>query len=264
LKKKKKKQIEEQEKLLELIKQDRETNNIGKEVVDGLFVGSMFAAENQDFLESNEITCILNVTKNIPNFFDGILDIEYKRLEFEDTGSDDISSIFEESSNWIEKRLLEKKKIFVHCKEGRSRSCTIVMSYLMQSIKKRFQEAHDIIFKVRPLIRINDGFVQQLKVFERALFDLQEEEDEDNETDEKKVEEEETIPIEFLEDPNTRRSSRKRNKISYVDSLDNAEEESQNSKSKRSSKKSSSKSSPKKKPKNSPLKINNLKKTNRN
>jgi len=43
-----------------------------------------------------------------------------------------ISDHFKNSSNFIEKALESKGKVYVHCVDGKSRSPTILMAYLMK------------------------------------------------------------------------------------------------------------------------------------
>uniref|UniRef100_A0A1I7X3R8 protein-tyrosine-phosphatase n=1 Tax=Heterorhabditis bacteriophora TaxID=37862 RepID=A0A1I7X3R8_HETBA len=60
-------------------------------------------------------------------------------------------------------------KILVHCNAGISRSSTFVISYLMKYQQRTLDEALGMVKAVRPVIRPNDGFMHQLKMFENKL-----------------------------------------------------------------------------------------------
>lgn len=50
---------------------------------------------------------------------------------------------------------------------GVSRSASIVIAYLMRYKGISYEEARKLLEKARPQIRPNDGFVRQLKLYER-------------------------------------------------------------------------------------------------
>jgi Icc-related predicted phosphoesterase len=61
--------------------------------------------------------------------------------------------------------------VLVHCEQGMSRSATIVIAYLMYSMDITYQQAHLLVKRARPFICPNDGFVEQLQIFEKRLYD---------------------------------------------------------------------------------------------
>ena len=54
---------------------------------------------------------------------------------------------------------------------GISRSSTIVIAYLMWKTQATYNEAYFFVKNRRKFIPPNDGFVQQLKIFEKLLKD---------------------------------------------------------------------------------------------
>jgi protein-tyrosine phosphatase len=76
-----------------------------------------------------------------------------------DLPDEQLSRYFEEAYEFIEK----SEKVFVHCAQGKSRSATIVISYLIKKNKMDFQEAYDFVKSKRPCINPNNGFIEQLK-----------------------------------------------------------------------------------------------------
>ena len=58
----------------------------------------------------------------------------------------------------------------VHCQAGRSRSASIVISYLMQHHHKSLREAYFWVKERRSLIQPNTGFMTQLQALDKRLF----------------------------------------------------------------------------------------------
>ena len=85
---------------------DRKTNNIGKKIVEGLYVGSEEAAKNEDWLKTENIKCILNITHNVPFYFaDGGETFEYRRIQIEDAVSADLYQHLKDAVQWIHDRI---------------------------------------------------------------------------------------------------------------------------------------------------------------
>ena len=59
--------------------------------------------------------------------------------------------------------------ILVHCKMGISRSASTVCAYLMKSLNWSLEQALAHVKKRRPIANPNDGFIEQLKIYEGML-----------------------------------------------------------------------------------------------
>ena len=59
--------------------------------------------------------------------------------------------------------------VLVHCKQGVSRSASLVIAYVMKRERMRFQEAYDFVKHLSPSITPNMQLVYQLLEFEREL-----------------------------------------------------------------------------------------------
>jgi protein-tyrosine phosphatase len=57
----------------------------------------------------------------------------------------------------------------VHCLAGVSRSVSLVLAYLIKHRGMTYRDAYDLIKGRRRIIHPNDGFIEQLKRFEREL-----------------------------------------------------------------------------------------------
>jgi len=62
------------------------------------------------------------------------------------------------------------KGVLVHCRHGQSRSATVVAAYLIANkICGGVEEAMDFLKEKRPRVNPNDGFMEQLRKYEKAV-----------------------------------------------------------------------------------------------
>ena len=90
-----------------------------------------------------------------------------KKIKIKDSNEVNIIRYFGECLNFIK----GEEKILVHCRAGKSRSPTIVAAYLMWDKKLKYLDALDYIIRKRSIINPNDGFKEQLKIFEKLLIE---------------------------------------------------------------------------------------------
>ena len=69
------------------------------EILPHLYIGSEIHASQKELLQRLGITSIVNVSRNIPNFFEGTF--YYKSIPVDDTYNADIGSWFEEAAEFI-------------------------------------------------------------------------------------------------------------------------------------------------------------------
>ncbi len=133
-------------------------------IIDNIYLGNAYNASNWINLDSNNIGLIINITKEIPNYY--INDIEYYNICIKDTNDSDILSHLDD---FIEKIELynnsnsEKQNILIHCYMGSSRSASLVVGYLCKFKKMKVDEAIYFIKNKRNLVNINTKFIEDLK-----------------------------------------------------------------------------------------------------
>ncbi|CAH2302068.1 dual specificity phosphatase 3 [Pelobates cultripes] len=139
------------------------------EVFPRIYVGNKSIAENITELCRLGITHILNAAEGKSfmhvntnsDFYNGT-DIVYYGIKANDTPYYNLSSHFEKTSDFIDKALSQKNgRVLVHCREGYSRSPTLVIAYLMVHHKMDVKTAVSLVREKRE-IGPNDGFLKQL------------------------------------------------------------------------------------------------------
>ena len=135
------------------------------EIKDGLWLGDNYAANNVKDLKKKgikKILTVMNQTGPIYKSEDGFI---HKKFELSDFESENIIKYFGECLNFID----GKEKVLVHCMAGASRSATIIIAYLMWKDKMKYDDALDFVQKKRFIVYPNEGFREQLKLFENEL-----------------------------------------------------------------------------------------------
>ncbi|KAF6158928.1 hypothetical protein GIB67_012345 [Kingdonia uniflora] len=101
--------------------------------------------------------------RSLPELF------QYKNFAISDSEDTKISDLFEEASNFIENAEHSGGRVLVHCFEGRSRSATLVLAYLMLRKHMTLLEAHDTLLRVHRRARPNQGFAKALSDLDKEL-----------------------------------------------------------------------------------------------
>ncbi|XP_062091529.1 dual specificity protein phosphatase PHS1 isoform X2 [Humulus lupulus] len=140
-------------------------------ITNSLFIGGALAGRSVFTLQHLGITHILCLCSNeigqsdsqFPELF------KYKNFSINDSEDENISSIFDEASDFIDHVEQTGGKVLVHCFEGRSRSATVVLAYLM--LRKNFTllEAWNTLKRVHRRAQPNDGFAKHLLNLDKKL-----------------------------------------------------------------------------------------------
>ncbi|WVZ71405.1 hypothetical protein U9M48_019996 [Paspalum notatum var. saurae] len=140
-------------------------------VVNNLFIGGALAARSKYTLQHLGITHVLCLCSNeigqsdsqFPDLF------EYKNFSISDDDDANISDLFEEASEFIDHVNHIGGKVLVHCFEGKSRSATIVLAYLMLRKGFTLAKAWNLLKKVHRRAQPNDGFAKALLALDKRL-----------------------------------------------------------------------------------------------
>ena len=136
------------------------------EIIENLWLGNYSSSIDIPNLKNKGIKKILSVMEHFegrPDYDNK--DFKHKSFDIEDMSRQNIIQYFGECLNFIK----GEEKVFVHCAVGASRSATIVIAYLMWKNKKQFDEILKLVQNLRPIVWPNEGFKDQLKLFEKLL-----------------------------------------------------------------------------------------------
>eukprot|EP00929_Paragymnodinium_shiwhaense_P047146 TRINITY_DN23916_c0_g1_i1.p1 TRINITY_DN23916_c0_g1~~TRINITY_DN23916_c0_g1_i1.p1 ORF type:complete len:607 (-),score=145.87 TRINITY_DN23916_c0_g1_i1:249-2069(-) len=159
------------------------------EIVPGLWVGSISAAESENELMAHNIRRVVTVARRLmPNIAWSQSQthkvVKVTILEVEDQPQADILEVFPRALRNIDKVLLKSKDqatecgmkvpgVLVHCASGVSRSVATCMAWLMSRRQWTLDEALERVQEVRPQAQPNFGFIQALRLLEYCKGDLE-------------------------------------------------------------------------------------------
>ncbi|CAG2100481.1 unnamed protein product [Medioppia subpectinata] len=136
---------------------------------DTVYVGSLNGALDFTQLTRHNIQTIVTVmTKPIPDGFH-YSGITYHWINARDHKDQHLLTYFPKAYDIIDDAVTAGTGVLVHCKAGISRSATIVISYLMRKLQKPYEEVRQFVASHRPTISPNEGFIDQLRVFESMI-----------------------------------------------------------------------------------------------
>lgn len=129
-----------------------------------LFIGGALAARSVHTLQHLGITHILCLCSNeigqsdsqFPELFD------YKNFSICDEEDTNINDLFDEAHDFIDHVEQVGGKVLVHCFEGKSRSATVVLAYLMLRKNYTLLQAWNMLKRVHRRAHPNDGFAKIL------------------------------------------------------------------------------------------------------
>lgn len=139
-----------------------------------LFLTSSFGAKNIGKLEELGITHVLmvsNITERVDMWFPE--KFEYKMVDLRDKHDEQILDLLKDTVGWMENLLHNKGvKLLVHCAVGGSRSVTFVLAYLMHSEERTLEDTFEEVYKIRPIVGPNQGYMNQLAVYQKCIKNL--------------------------------------------------------------------------------------------
>lgn len=135
------------------------------QITDRLYLGNAYNAINKELLDELNIGLIVNVTKEIPNYYEND-DYQYVKIPIYDDNNASLREYFDRTAETIILYMLDNpdKNVFVHCYMGSSRSTTIVIAYLLHqcNFEKKILNIIDEIKTNRPHINLNLTFLEEL------------------------------------------------------------------------------------------------------
>ena len=139
------------------------SNYIDK-ITDKIYLGEKAAFKDLEYFSKEKITHVLSLIDFDFSLPEGS-NLVHKLISIEDDQKSNLFKIIKECIEFIEK----SEKIFIHCMYGVSRSPSIVIAYLMWKTHCSYYDTYFFVKNRRRFIDPNDGFVEQLKLFEKLI-----------------------------------------------------------------------------------------------
>ncbi|XP_069801126.1 protein phosphatase Slingshot homolog 2 isoform X2 [Dendropsophus ebraccatus] len=138
------------------------------EIFDHVYLGSEWNASNLEDLQNRGVRYILNVTREIDNFFPGVF--EYHNIRVYDEEGTDLLAFWNDTYKFISKAKKHGAKCLVHCKMGVSRSASTVIAYAMKEYGWNLDRAFDYVKERRTVTKPNPSFMKQLEEYQGILL----------------------------------------------------------------------------------------------
>ena len=137
-------------------------------IIDNIYLGNVLNASNDSIITKLNITAILNITEEIPNYYGdeinypGIYNdkINYHTVRIKDINNGDISTEFKGIIDFFNNN--KDKNILIHCFMGASRSVIVTILYLIHYHKMTPIDALNYIKDRRNNINPNKLFYDQI------------------------------------------------------------------------------------------------------
>ncbi|XP_041667525.1 protein phosphatase Slingshot homolog 1 isoform X2 [Cheilinus undulatus] len=136
-------------------------------IFDHVYLGSEWNASNLEELRDCGVGYILNVTREIDNFFPGLF--SYHNVRVYDEEATDLLAHWNDTYNFIVKAKKNNSKCLVHCKMGVSRSASTVIAYAMKEYGWSLEKAYNFVKQKRSIAQPNAAFMRQLAEYEGIL-----------------------------------------------------------------------------------------------
>ncbi|KAG7479029.1 phosphatase Slingshot-like 2 isoform X1 [Solea senegalensis] len=138
------------------------------EIFEHVYLGSEWNASNMEELQNSGVRYILNVTREIDNFFPGMF--EYHNIRVYDEEATNLLEYWNETYKFITKAKKAGAKCLVHCKMGVSRSASTVIAYAMKEYGWDLDTAFDYVKERRAVTKPNPSFMKQLEEYQGILL----------------------------------------------------------------------------------------------
>ena len=142
------------------------SNSHPTEIFRWLYLGTFDNACDIEELKRLKVTHILNVASECKNT-KLPKNIKELHLNINDYEGFEIFDYFDEANEFLNQCKEDVGIALVHCKYGISRSVAFIIAYLIKYLKFSADSALEYLLKKRSKIKPNDGFMDQLREYER-------------------------------------------------------------------------------------------------
>ncbi|XP_048481610.1 dual specificity protein phosphatase MPK-4 [Plutella xylostella] len=133
---------------------------------DNLYLGNLACARDRDTLQRLGVTHLLTIdVVPLPRAVLDTTKLHVEYLKLADVPKEDLITHLPATNEYIKKAISNGGTVLVHCYFGVSRSAAVVIAYIMDKYKLRYDDAFTLVKGKRRFVAPNVGFVAQLKLF---------------------------------------------------------------------------------------------------
>ncbi|XP_068748350.1 uncharacterized protein [Montipora capricornis] len=136
-------------------------------IFDHVYLGSEWNASNLEELKENRVGYILNITREIDNFFPGTFC--YHNIRVYDLDETELLHHWDNTYKFIQRAKNAGSNVLVHCRMGISRSASTVIAYGMKEYGWSLGDTMKYVKARRSVVQPNQGFWKQLITYEGIL-----------------------------------------------------------------------------------------------
>lgn len=147
-----------------------EKSHAWTQIMNGLYLGEYRAILNTGTLATCKIKAIIDLTNGttLPR---SVTQLRLKKhiVKVDDNVHANIAQHFQGCINFIDQQLANNKNVLVYCKQGVSRSASIIIAYLMAKTRATFHTTLAYVKSRRQQALPNKAFIKQLQDFEQTF-----------------------------------------------------------------------------------------------
>ena len=136
-------------------------------ICDNIYLGGSDVARNESFLLENDIKAVVNCANGYNSEYN---QIRFLELNLIDSSEQNLFPKLYVGYAFIKEN--SKHNILIHCIQGKSRSVSLVVFYLMKEKGWDYETCIKFIEEKRPLAGPNIGFVNQLKEYYNKYINI--------------------------------------------------------------------------------------------
>lgn len=136
-----------------------------------LFLGNIGSFSDKNFLMENKIKAIASILQEPISEHSKDFITDHIHISIPDSEKSDILVHLDSVLEFIQKNMDNGNSVLVHCMAGSSRSASFVIAYLMKRNQWCFEKAYCFAKEKRPQVFPNSGFMRQLRIYEKTLFE---------------------------------------------------------------------------------------------
>ncbi|CAL8366496.1 unnamed protein product [Boreogadus saida] len=138
------------------------------QVTRALLISNARSACSTELVQQEAVTLCINVSRQQP-FPAADLHVAMLRIPVYDDPNEDLYCHFDRCADAIQSEAEHGGRTVVYCKNGRSRSATVCVAYLLKHRKLSLGDALQKVKTARHVIDPNPGFMAQLERYEQEL-----------------------------------------------------------------------------------------------